>query len=211
MKKLLALALGLLTTATTIEPVLANTVVKTIERGRNVIYVKGVTPQTPLQLTSSQGTRATAILANSCGIIRLRGNQVTPAGPVNINGSNISIADPDAISEAPVCNGVNPPWTGTNPRRDSQGNFYFSGFTANTAATVLVASNESRSATANRCGIVRFRDSESNPWPANYSFTINGTDYTLSSVTAQQYGPFCRNLGTGDAPIPVLYEPVTTP
>jgi hypothetical protein len=209
MKKSLALVLGLLGTITAATEAIANAdIIKTVERGRNVIYVKGLTPSTPIQL-SAGSNRATAILANSCGIIRVRQNQVPANNVMTINGTNYSTSDPDVISEAPVCNGANPPWTGTNPRKDAQNNFYFSGFTANAAATVLVASNENRSATANRCGIARFRDSESNPWPSNFSFSIGGNSYNLSTVTSQTYPPYCRNLGTGDAPIPVLYEAVT--
>ncbi|KAB0238294.1 hypothetical protein EZJ55_24845 [Microcystis aeruginosa EAWAG127a] len=78
-------------------------------------------------------------------------------------------------------------------RRDPSGNFYFSGYTPNQAATVAVRASGNRNATANGCGIARFAEpAEGNPWGTDFSFTIGGTSYTLGSVTAQNYGPLCE-------------------
>ncbi|MFM6437975.1 MAG: hypothetical protein ACKPGW_23595 [Microcystis panniformis] len=52
-------------------------VVKTVENGRDVIYSRGHTPASSVQLTTTGGSRPTAILANGCGIVRVSANQAT--------------------------------------------------------------------------------------------------------------------------------------
>jgi len=184
-------------------------VVKTVENGRDVIYSRGHTPASSVQLTTNGGSRPTAILANSCGIIRVSANQATP-NSVNINGTARSIATPVSLSGAPVCNGATPPWDGgttSAARKDPNGNFYFSGYTPSQATTVAVRASGNRNATANGCGIARFAEpSEGNPWGSDFSFTIGGTSYTLGSVTAQNYGPLCRNVGSSGSPVYLRYE-----
>lgn len=184
-------------------------VVKTVENGRDVIYSRGHTPASSIQLTTNGGSRPTAILANSCGIVRVSANQATP-NSVNINGTARSIATPVTLTGAPVCNGVNPPWEGgltSAARKDPNGNFYFSGYTPSQAATVAVKAGGNRTARANGCGIARFAEpQEGNPWGSDFSFSIGGTSYTLGSVTAQNYGPICRNVGSNGSPVYLRYE-----
>lgn len=184
-------------------------VVKTVENGRDVIYSRGHTAGSSIQLTTNGGSRASAILANSCGIVRVSENQATP-NSVTINGTARSIATPVSLSGAPVCNGTTAPWDGgttSAARRDPSGNFYFSGYTPSQAATVAVRASGNRNATANGCGIARFAEpAEGNPWGSDFSFTIGGTNYTLGSVTAQNYGPLCRNVGSSGSPNYLRYE-----
>ena len=184
-------------------------VIKTVESGRDVIYSRGHSPNTSVQLTTNGGSRPTAILANSCGIVRVSANQAT-ADSININGTARSIANPVSLSGAPVCNGSTPPWEGgttSTARRDPNGNFYFSGYTPSQAATVAVRASGNRNATANGCGIARFTEpQEGNPWGSDFSFTIGGTSYTLGSVTSQNYGPICRNVGSSGSPVYLRYE-----
>ncbi len=184
-------------------------VIKTVENGRDVIYSRGHSPATSVQLTTNGGSRPTAILANSCGIVRVSANQATPDS-ININGTARSIANPVSLSGAPVCNGSNPPWDGgttSAARKDPNGNYYFSGYTPSQAATVAVKATGNRNATANGCGIARFTEpSEGNPWGNDFSFTIGTTTYTLGSVTAQNYGPICRNVGSSGSPTYLRYE-----
>lgn len=184
-------------------------VVKTLEDGRDVIYSRGHAAGSSIQLTTNGGSRATAILANNCGIIRVSANQATP-NSININGTARSIASPVTLTGAPVCNGSTPPWDGgttSAARRDPNGNFYFSGYTPSQAATVAVRAGGNRTARANGCGIARFAEpAEGNPWGSDFSFTIGGTNYTLGSVTAQNYGPICRNVGTSGSPTYLRYE-----
>jgi hypothetical protein len=188
----------------------ANTVVRTTESGRDVIYVKGLTANQQVTLNTTGGNRAVAVLANNCGIVRVRSTQATPDN-ININGTDRSIASPDSIASAPTCTGTTPPWTGgttSNARRDAAGNYYFSGYTPNTAATVLVATTGTRNAVANGCGIARFSEpADGNPWGTGFAFSIAGTSYTLGNVTSQNYPPLCRNVGTSQAPSYVRYEP----
>ena len=205
MKKLLA--------ATAIFSLIAGNVqaqvVRTTENGRDVIYSRGHTAGTPVQMGILGGTTPRAILANSCGIVRVSASQATPDS-ININGIARSIANPVSLSGTPVCNGSTPPWEGgatSAARRDPSGNFYFSGYTPNQAATVAARSSGSRNVTANGCGIARFAESaEGNPWGNDFSFTIGGTNYTLGSVTSQNYGPICRNVGTSGSPTYLIYE-----
>lgn len=184
-------------------------VVKTVENGRDVIYSRGHTAGSSIQLTTNGGSRTSAILANSCGIVRVSENQATP-NSVTINGTARSIATPVSLSGAPVCNGTTAPWDGgttSAARRDPSGNFYFSGYTPSQAATVAVRASGNRNATANGCGIARFAEpAEGNPWGSDFSFTIGGTNYTLGSVTAQNYGPLCRNVGSSGSPNYLRYE-----
>ena len=184
-------------------------VVKTVENGRDVIYSRGHTPASSVQLTTNGGSRPTAILANGCGIVRVSANQATP-NSININGTARSIATPVSLSGAPVCNGTTAPWDGgltSAPRKDPNGKFYFSGYTPSQAATVAVKAGGNRNATANGCGIARFAEpAEGNPWGTDFSFTIGGTNYTLGSVTAQNYGPLCRNVGSSGSPVYLRYE-----
>ncbi|MFM6900190.1 MAG: hypothetical protein ACKPKF_24025 [Microcystis panniformis] len=184
-------------------------VVKTVENGRDVIYSRGHTPASSVQLTTNGGSRPTAILANNCGIIRVSANQATP-NSITINGTARSIATPVTLTGAPVCNGTTAPWDGgltSAPRKDPNGNFYFSGYTPSQAATVAVKAGGNRNATANGCGIARFAEpAEGNPWGTDFSFTIGGTSYTLGSVTAQNYGPLCRNVGSSGSPVYLRYE-----
>ena len=184
-------------------------VVKTVEDGRDVIYSRGHTAGSSIQLTTNGGSRPTAILANSCGIVRVSANQATP-NTININGTARSIANPVSLSGAPVCNGSTPPWDGgttSEVRKDPNGNFYFSGYTPNQAATVAVKAGGNRTARANGCGIARFAEpAEGNPWGSDFSFTIGSTNYTLGSVTAQNYGPICRNVGSSGSPVYLRYE-----
>ena len=184
-------------------------VIKTVENGRDIIYSRGHTPAASVQLTTNGGSRTTAILANSCGIVRVSANQATP-NSININGTARSIATPVTLTGAPVCNGPTPPWDGgltSTARTDPNGNFYFSGYTPSQAATVAVKAGGNRNARANGCGIARFAEpAEGNPWGPTFAFTIGGTSYTLGSVTAQNYGPICRNVGTGGSPVYLRYE-----
>lgn len=184
-------------------------VIKTVEDGRDVIYSRGHAAGSSIQLTTNGGSRATAILANNCGIVRVSANQATP-NSININGTARSIASPVTLTGAPVCNGSTPPWDGgttSAARRDPNGNFYFSGYTPSQAATVAVRAGGNRTARANGCGIARFAEpAEGNPWGSDFSFTIGGTNYTLGSVTAQNYGPICRNVGTSGSPTYLRYE-----
>ena len=184
-------------------------VIKTVESGRDVVYSRGHSPNTSVQLTTNGGSRPTAILANSCGIVRVSANQATPTS-ININGTARSIATPVSLSGAPVCNGSTPPWDGgttSEVRKDPNGNFYFSGYTPNQAATVAVKAGGNRTARANGCGIARFAEpQEGNPWGSDFSFTIGSTNYTLGSVTAQNYGPICRNVGSSGSPVYLRYE-----
>ena len=184
-------------------------VVKTVENGRDVIYSRGHTPASSVQLTTNGGSRASAILANGCGIVRVSANQATP-NSININGTARSIATPVTLTGAPVCNGTTAPWDGgltSAPRKDPNGNFYFSGYTPSQAATVAVKAGGNRNATANGCGIARFAEpAEGNPWGTDFSFTIGGTNYTLGTVTAQNYGPLCRNVGSSGSPVYLRYE-----
>ena len=184
-------------------------VIKTVESGRDVVYSRGHSPNTSVQLTTNGGSRPTAILANSCGIVRVSANQATPTS-ININGTARSIATPVSLSGAPVCNGSTPPWDGgttSEVRKDPNGNFYFSGYTPNQAATVAVKAGGNRTARANGCGIARFAEpAEGNPWGSDFSFTIGSTSYTLGSVTAQNYGPICRNVGSSGSPVYLRYE-----
>jgi len=184
-------------------------VIKTVESGRDVVYSRGHSPNTSVQLTTNGGSRPTAILANSCGIVRVSANQATPTS-ININGTARSIATPVSLSGAPVCNGSTPPWDGgttSEVRKDPNGNFYFSGYTPNQAATVAVKAGGNRTARANGCGIARFAEpAEGNPWGSDFSFTIGSTNYTLGSVTAQNYGPICRNVGSSGSPVYLRYE-----
>lgn len=184
-------------------------VIKTVEDGRDVIYSRGHTAGSSIQLTTNGGSRPTAILANSCGIVRVSANQATP-NSININGTARSIATPVSLSGAPVCNGSTPPWDGgttSEVRKDPNGNFYFSGYTPNQAATVAVKAGGNRTARANGCGIARFAEpAEGNPWGSDFSFTIGSTNYTLGSVTAQNYGPICRNVGSSGSPVYLRYE-----
>jgi hypothetical protein len=199
-------AMGVIAIAT---PATSQTVFKTVENGRDVIYARGVTANTSLTLTTTGGTRPTAALANSCGIVRVSANQATPNN-ININGTARSIANPVTLTGAPVCTGSTAPWDGgtnSEPRKDPNGNFYFSGYTPSQAATVLVASNGNRNATANQCGIARFAEpATGNPWGTDFTFTINGTSYTLGSMTSQSYPPLCRNVGTTASPTYLRYE-----
>jgi len=203
----------LLIAATTIFSLIAGNaqaqVVKTVEDGRDVIYSRGHTAGSSIQLTTNGGSRPTAILANSCGIVRVSANQATP-NTININGTARSIATPVNLSGAPVCNGSTPPWNGgttSEVRKDPNGNFYFSGYTPNQAATVAVKAGGNRTARANGCGIARFAEpAEGNPWGSDFSFTIGSTSYTLGSVTAQNYGPICRNVGSSGSPVYLRYE-----
>jgi hypothetical protein len=184
-------------------------VIKTVENGRDIIYSRGNTAGSSVQLVTNGGSRPTAILANSCGIIRVSANQATPTS-ININGSARSIASPVTLTGAPVCNGLTPPWDGgttSAARRDPNGNFYFSGYNPGQAATVAVRAGGNRTARANGCGIARFAEpAEGNTWGSDFSFTIGGTSYTLGSVTAQNYGPICRNVGTSGSPTYLRYE-----
>lgn len=205
MRKLLVASTAILSLGTSVQA----QVIKTVESGRDVVYSRGHSPNTSVQLTTNGGSRPTAILANSCGIVRVSANQATPTS-ININGTARSIATPVSLSGAPVCNGSTPPWDGgttSEVRKDPNGNFYFSGYTPNQAATVAVKAGGNRTARANGCGIARFAEpQEGNPWGSDFSFTIGSTSYTLGSVTAQNYGPICRNVGSSGSPVYLRYE-----
>jgi hypothetical protein len=187
----------------------SQTVFKTVENGRDVVYARGLTPNSALTLTTTGGSRPAALLPNACGIVRVSANQATP-DKVNINGTDRSTANAVTLTGAPVCTGSTAPWTGgttSEPRRDPNGNYYFSGYTPNSAVTVLVSANGNRNATANQCGIARFTEpATGNPWGSDFTFTINGTSYTLGSMTAQSYPPLCRNVGTTANPTYLRYE-----
>ena len=183
-------------------------VVKTVENGRDVIYSFGHNPGISVQLLASS-TKPKATMASSCGIVKVTASQATP-DEININGAARSITSPVALPGTPACNGSTPPWDGgttSAARRDPNGNFYFSGYTPSQAVTIIAKSSGNRSATANGCGIARFAESaEGNPWGSDFSFTIGGTSYTLGSITAQNYGPLCRNVGTSGSPTYLIYE-----
>lgn len=205
MRKLLVASTAILSLGTSVQA----QVIKTVESGRDVVYSRGHSPNTSVQLTTNGGSRPTAILANSCGIVRVSANQATPTS-ININGTARSIATPVTLTGAPVCNGTTAPWDGgttSEVRKDPNGNFYFSGYTPNQAATVAVKAGGNRTARANGCGIARFAEpQEGNPWGSDFSFTIGSTSYTLGSVTAQNYGPICRNVGSSGSPVYLRYE-----
>jgi len=180
-------------------------VVKTVENGRDVIYSFGHNPGISVQLLASS-SKPKATMASSCGIVKVTASQATPDS-ININGAARSITSPVALTGTPACNGSIPPWDDSAARKDTNVNFYFSGYTPSQAVTIIAKSSGNRSATANGCGIARFAESaEGNPWGSDFSFTIGGTSYTLGSVTAQNYGPLCRNVGSSGSPVYLRYE-----
>jgi hypothetical protein len=154
-------------------------------------------------MSSTGGTRPAAILANACGMIRLRENQYS-GSTVNVNGQNISITDPEVLNSA-VCNGTTAPGT-ANVLRVGE-DIFIKGLTANSAATVLVPASGTRSARANGCGLARFTDRETAPWTASSQFSIAGSTYTFGQITNQTHPPYCRNVGSSASPSYVRYEP----
>ncbi|MBR8829808.1 MAG: hypothetical protein N5P05_001237 [Chroococcopsis gigantea SAG 12.99] len=178
-------------------------VIKTVERGRNVVYVKNLTPGQTVEMLNSGGTRPAAILANSCGMIRLRPSQHDGSN-VKVNGQNISISDPEALITA-ACNGTTAPGT-SNVLKVGE-DIYIKGLTPSVAATVMVPSTGSRSVRANGCGLARFAESESSPWSSSSQFSIAGSVYTFGQLSNQAHAPYCRNVGSSGSPSYVRYEP----
>ncbi|MDV3002534.1 MAG: hypothetical protein N5P05_004189 (plasmid) [Chroococcopsis gigantea SAG 12.99] len=190
-----------------VEDVKANTsVIKTVERGRNVVYVKNLSPGQTVEMASSGGTRPAAILANGCGMIRLRPTQHNGSS-VKVNGQDVSLTDPEVLTVA-ACNGTVAPGT-SNVLKVGE-DIYIKGLTANSAATVLVPSSGTRSARANGCGMARFAESESAPWTSSSQFSIAGSSYTYGQLSTQTHPPYCRNLGNSASPSYVRYEPAAS-
>jgi hypothetical protein len=185
--------------------VLALEVVKVSERGRNVIYIKGATANQSVTLQGQGGTSPRAILANSCGMIRIAATQAQTLGTsVTVNGTAVSLTTVPTLTSA-ACNGSTPPQT--TVFKDGSLNLYIPGYTANQAVTVLLPTSGSRNATANGCGLARFTEPTTSNWNSNTSFTVGGTSYTFGTMTSQTYPPVCRNVGTTASPTYVKYEP----
>ena len=185
---------------------LALEVIKVSERGRNVVYVKGATANQTVTLQGQGGTSPRAVLANSCGMIRISATQAQTLGnSVTVNGTAVSLASIPTLPSA-ACNGSTPPQT--TAFKDGSLNVYIPGYTANQAATVLLPTSGSRNAQANGCGFARFSEPTNATWNSTTSFTVGGTSYTFGTMTSQNYPPVCRNVGTTAAPTYVKYEPV---
>ncbi|NJL54687.1 hypothetical protein HC928_05450 [bacterium] len=89
--------------------------------------------------------------------------------------------------------------TTTTPR------VFLTGYTAGVSSDVLFNDvDASRSASANQCGFYRFTNSEANPLPA--TLTINGMDYTVSSLTVAD-PPLCQRNAAGTGY--VRYNPLS--
>jgi hypothetical protein len=200
--QILATAIALLSSTTS---ALAIEVVKVTERGKSVLYVKGATANQTVTLQGQGGTSPRAILANTCGMIRIAATVARTLGTsVTVNGTAVSLSSVPTATTT-TCNGATPPQT--TVFKDAGENLFIPGYTANQAVTVLLPGSGNRNARANGCGFARFSEPTNTTWNNSTSFVIQGTSYNYSTITAQTYPPVCRNVGTTAAPTYVKYEP----
>jgi len=204
-KALTALATAIAIPATASQ-ILAIEVVKVTENGKNYIYVKDATPNVSVIMETQGLTAPKAILANTCGLVKLTATQAQGLGAsVPVNGAAVDISAANTLGSA-SCNGATPPQT--TPFKDYSQNLYLPGFTPNVAVTVTLPTAGNRSAKANGCGTARFSEPTNTTWSGSTNFIISGTSYNYGTLSNPTYPPYCKNTGTSAAPNYVKYEPV---
>ncbi|MEG3440398.1 hypothetical protein V0288_24940 [Pannus brasiliensis CCIBt3594] len=186
----------------------AQTITKTVEGGKDVIYASGLTPGSSIDL-SIDSTQPRAYLTDSCGLVRVSKNLVPPTSiTVKVSNSpaySLNLADLPVVQN-PACTSAGSPYDGAFT--DAEGNFYhFQNPIANVPYTIYVRSNTRRRATVNQCGFARFTESATTPWENNLNFSIGTNNYNLSNIPLKNYPPICRNVGTSQSPTFVLYLP----
>lgn len=173
---------------------------------RNVIYVKGLTAGSSATLAQTGALTNSARLPDSCGMLKLTKPSAGWSGNITVNGTAVTISSLSVVTP-PTCTGGTLTPAQTTNFKDASDNVYIVGLTANTAVTVGLPRNTTRTANANGCGIATFRESTSSPWSSTSTMTINGTAVTFGNITSQMYAPYCRNVGTSASPSYVRYEP----
>ncbi|NJO85296.1 MAG: hypothetical protein HC818_00025 [Synechococcaceae cyanobacterium RM1_1_27] len=189
MKRNLLKAAAALLPMLAMTPALAQTSLTVTKDADGSVYIRGLAPSSPTDLTFT-GTQTTRnVVANSCGGVIIRGNQTTPLPTqIEVGGTDIDVPGlPLAVLPGCVAGAWNVPPTGNFKTPD--GRVVIIGQTPNTAIPVTYEGDRVRSATANACGFIRIRSS--NTFTVAGSFVVGGQTFVVNDI-AQALPPLCR-------------------
>jgi len=171
-------------------------VLKSVESGKNVLYITGNAANAAVQI-STTGVTNSAVLSNPCGLLKVAKPAAGWTANPTVNGAAVDFASL-AVGSVPACAaGVLTPAPAGN-FKDASDNVYVIGLAASTAQTVGKPSTSTRSDNANGCGIAKFTESATSPFSA---FTFSATSYDFAAITGLSFPIKCLNVGTTAAPV----------
>jgi hypothetical protein len=196
-KSILAIAAGL-SALGNVAPAFSQIVSVKDTDGR--VYVRGLTPQAPVDFTFIGTTQSRQVVSNSCGAVIIRGTTAAPlAASITVGSSPVDVASLP-LGLLPTCTAGAFTVPVTSNFKTATGQVVVIGQTPNTAILVSQLGDRVRRVTPNTCGFARLASSAN--FTLGGTFTVSGTSLNVDSI-ATGLPPICR---TG-----VLYLPVSAP
>lgn len=158
----------------------------------NVYVHAGVTSGSRVEVDLVGTALTRKIRAGYCGQISLTPSTSLPSlgNSVTINGTTVNLATISTVAVAPTCTSNTFTPATTTPFKLASGKVVLTGYTAGTSYEVKFNDlPASANATVNACGFATIRNTTKRPLPA--SIKVNGTSYTLATLTAAD-PPLCR-------------------
>lgn len=158
----------------------------------NVYIHSGVTSGSKVEVAFVGTALTRKIRAGYCGQISLTPSTSLPSlgNSVTINGTTINLATISTVATAPSCTGNTFTPATTTPFKLASGRVVLTGYTAGTSYEVKFDDLPAKAnVTVNGCSFATIRNTTKRPLPA--SIKINGTSYTISTLTTAD-PPLCR-------------------
>jgi hypothetical protein len=176
--------------ALSVAPAISQTALTVVKDAEGSVYVRGLGANSPTEFIFSNVQTTRNTVSNACGGVILRGSTSQPLpSQLTVGGGSITVGDlPVAL--LPTC--VSGAWQiePTGNFRTPDGRVVIVGQTPNTAIPVGFTGDRVRSATANSCGLVRLRSS--NSFTVGGSFTVAGSSFTVADLQVKN-APLCRS------------------
>lgn len=161
------------------------------------VYVRGLTPQIPLDFTFIGTNQSRQVVSNGCGAVILRGTTALPiAANITVGSTPVNVAAlPLGLLPACTAGAFAVPVPANF--KTASGQVVIIGQTPNTAILVAQLGDRVRRVTPNACGFARLATSAS--FTLAGTFNVNGTSVNVDTVSTG-LPPICR---TGNLYLPV--------
>lgn len=153
------------------------------------VYVRGLTPQAPVDFTFVGTNQSRQVVSNACGAVIVRGSTGLPiAANITVGTTPIDVAAlPLGILPACTAGAFTVPVTANF--KTANGQVVVIGQTPNTAILVSQLGDRVRRVTPNACGFARLASSAS--FTVGGTFNVSGTNLNVDTI-ATGLPPLCR-------------------
>ncbi|MBV9390016.1 MAG: hypothetical protein JOZ78_26635 [Chroococcidiopsidaceae cyanobacterium CP_BM_ER_R8_30] len=164
----------------------------------NVYVHSGVNPNEHLKVGLIGQPYKKSIKAGACGQISIGTSTSMPSvgNTIVIDGTTIDLTKIAVASSVPKCtNGVYTP-TPSGNFQTAKGRYELVGYTAGQSYSVTFSDVPNHfNATVNGCGFAAIKSTANHPLSTASQLTINGTAYTISTLTIAD-PPLCKKNGS---------------